>query len=379
MPLDVVTLPMSDLWLQGSGDACKAAVTLWCKAWLQVPAGSLPNVDESLATLAQMPSLRTWKKVREQALRGWVECSDGRLYHPVLARKAMEALPIRQEFLEKKSSETDRKARERDDRKRLFSELKSAGIVPQWDIRTGDLRKLHEQHLYSGKDKSGVLPVLPAPAPAPVTPSVTPPVTVHVTARTGHDTTHSFISEATLPPAPSPSGEGELTLQGLSAATPAAKPKKPQARKPPEEEGPTVVVWRAYSLAYAEVYEVDPPRNATVNGQLANLVGKLGKDEAVQLAAFYVRSCPDYRSKHHPVDLLLRDYQGLRTRMLRSDRRLPDPATARPLTRGEENVLRDFPNLAAEHLRGQAPPRRTFTEILEAEDAISRTAALPRN
>jgi hypothetical protein len=32
-----------------------------------------------------------WARIREQALEGWQLCSDGRLYHPVVAEKALEA------------------------------------------------------------------------------------------------------------------------------------------------------------------------------------------------------------------------------------------------------------------------------------------------
>src|SRR6185312_2546453 len=32
-----------------------------------------------------------WQDVRKGALRNWVKCSDGRLYHPTVAVKALEA------------------------------------------------------------------------------------------------------------------------------------------------------------------------------------------------------------------------------------------------------------------------------------------------
>jgi len=45
MPLKVARLLNSDTWLLTSGDEAKAALTLRCQAWHQVPAGSLPNHD----------------------------------------------------------------------------------------------------------------------------------------------------------------------------------------------------------------------------------------------------------------------------------------------------------------------------------------------
>lgn len=89
MPLDVVRLVDSDLVALSSGDEFKAAVVLWSKAWLQVPAASLPDDDRVLAHLSSTGS--RWAKLKGMALRGWVKCSDGRLYHPVIAEKALAA------------------------------------------------------------------------------------------------------------------------------------------------------------------------------------------------------------------------------------------------------------------------------------------------
>jgi hypothetical protein len=55
-------------------------------------------------------------------------------------------------------------------------------------------------------------------------------------------------------------------------------------------------------------------RNATVNGQLANLVNRLGADEAPAVAAFYVRSNNGrYVAAGHSVGMLLMDAEKLRT------------------------------------------------------------------
>lgn len=43
MPIEPTRLLDSDLFALSTGDEFKAAVALWCKAWLQVPAGSLPS------------------------------------------------------------------------------------------------------------------------------------------------------------------------------------------------------------------------------------------------------------------------------------------------------------------------------------------------
>ena len=92
MPLDVVRLRDSDLAAVSSGDGFRAAVLLWCASWHQVPAASVPTDDRVLARLAGYGrDVSAWLEVREDALRGFVECADGRLYHPVVAEKAREA------------------------------------------------------------------------------------------------------------------------------------------------------------------------------------------------------------------------------------------------------------------------------------------------
>jgi hypothetical protein len=92
MPLEVMRLRDSDLSVLASGDAFRAAVLLWCAAWHQVPAGSLPSDDRLLANLAGYGrDLEGWVHVKDDAMRGFIECSDGRMYHPVVCEKALEA------------------------------------------------------------------------------------------------------------------------------------------------------------------------------------------------------------------------------------------------------------------------------------------------
>lgn len=92
MPLDVVRLLDSDLFALSTGDEFKAAVSLWCKCWLQLPAASLPDDDRILAALAGFGrDVKGWVKVKAMAMRGFILCDDGRWYHEVIAKKAIEA------------------------------------------------------------------------------------------------------------------------------------------------------------------------------------------------------------------------------------------------------------------------------------------------
>ena len=92
MPLDVVRLRDSDFAARTSGDEFRAALFLWCAAWHQLPAASIPDDDVVLSQLAGYGrAVREWKGVRAGALHGFVKCADGRLYHPVVAEKAGKA------------------------------------------------------------------------------------------------------------------------------------------------------------------------------------------------------------------------------------------------------------------------------------------------
>lgn len=159
MPLETQNLIDSTLWLESDGWEFKAAMGLILRSWRQVPAGSLPNSELALSQLASVPV--PWEQVRTMAMRNWVLCSDDRWYHPIVAAKAMEALPMRQEFEEKKSADAVRKQRERDLRRDMFAFVRERGQHPEYNIHTRELRTLATS--------------LGFKSPKDVTPPVTPP------------------------------------------------------------------------------------------------------------------------------------------------------------------------------------------------------------
>ena len=92
MPLYGHRLFTSDFDGRASDAAFRAGMRLWWMAWQQVPAASLPDDDAVLCRLAGMGrDMAGWKKIREQSLHGFVLCTDGRLYHKMLAEQALEA------------------------------------------------------------------------------------------------------------------------------------------------------------------------------------------------------------------------------------------------------------------------------------------------
>lgn len=95
MGLDVARLRGSELVVDQPPEICWAALMLWCAAWHEVPAGSVPNNEKWLADKAGYVSRGkidlSWGQVRDSILRGFVECSDGRLYHAVTCEIALDA------------------------------------------------------------------------------------------------------------------------------------------------------------------------------------------------------------------------------------------------------------------------------------------------
>lgn len=92
--IDVQSLLGSDLAALGDPAANWYALLTWCAAFHQVPAGSLPDDDPTLAYLVRLGrDVRSWKKMREKgAMKGWVKHSDGRFYHPVVTKTVLSLL-----------------------------------------------------------------------------------------------------------------------------------------------------------------------------------------------------------------------------------------------------------------------------------------------
>ncbi len=110
MELDVRRLRDSKFAAAAEGEAFRAGILLWCAAWHQVPAASLPDDDVELANLAGYGRvLKEWKKVRAAALHGFVKCADGRLYHPVVAEKAIAAFAAKEKYAYEKFCDRLRK------------------------------------------------------------------------------------------------------------------------------------------------------------------------------------------------------------------------------------------------------------------------------
>jgi hypothetical protein len=106
--------------------------------------------------------------------------------------------------------------------------------------------------------------------------------------------------------------------------------------------------WKAYEGAYRERYKTDPVRNAKVNSNVSQLVHRLG-EEAPDVARFYVRHNDAYYVRNlHPVGLLLKDAESLRTQWARG--RAVTGGDAREIER-KQGIFNAF----AKHLEPEVP------------------------
>lgn len=136
MPLDVATLMSSSLWVKAKKDprVGHAAVSLWCRSWHEVPAASLPNDDELLADFAGCDEVE-FARIKERVLANFVLCTDGRLYHEHVAKKALEAWDAKLARLERTRAATA--AREA---KRLAAEADAHKPRRRRDVKRGEQR-----------------------------------------------------------------------------------------------------------------------------------------------------------------------------------------------------------------------------------------------
>lgn len=111
MPLDIQRLRRSKAWLKAKRNPALGfyMINLWTASWHEVPAASLENDDEVLADLAVCDP-DVWEQVKADVMRGWIKCSDGRLYHPVVAEKARESWDSKVAYRDRMKAARDAKA-----------------------------------------------------------------------------------------------------------------------------------------------------------------------------------------------------------------------------------------------------------------------------
>lgn len=139
-------------------------------------------------------------------------------------------------------------------------------------------------------------------------------------------------------PIPAPSSEDQKLLPVATApAASNVKVLKPKAKQKTDAQIANTNTWDAYTIAYLERYGVEPVRNAKVNAQIAQLVQRLGADEAPQVAMFYVTINDSFfiRSSHE-LGLLVARAEGIRTQWLTG--RQVNAVTARQMENTQANI-----------------------------------------
>jgi hypothetical protein len=82
--VDWQRIKSSKTWRTCPHDQRNNLLRLWLESWNEVPAGSWEADDEIIAVAIDLP-IRLFTAHRDHLMRGWYRCSDGRLYHPVIA------------------------------------------------------------------------------------------------------------------------------------------------------------------------------------------------------------------------------------------------------------------------------------------------------
>jgi len=104
--VDMETFKRSDTWKKARTGALRGALLLlWAEAWQEKPCGTLPDDDELIALMIDMPAA-SFAKHRDVLRRGWTLASDGRLYHETITARVLA-------MLEKRAKDAKRAAKNR--------------------------------------------------------------------------------------------------------------------------------------------------------------------------------------------------------------------------------------------------------------------------
>ncbi|OBS07912.1 hypothetical protein [Acidihalobacter prosperus] len=183
------------------------------------------------------------------------------------------------------------------------------------------------------------------------------------------------LTDAQQKPTTTPVQESVQAPEDFVLESPSTAPST--SREKPKS--PASLTWEAYAAAYAQRYGAEPVRNAKTNGQCAHLVSRIGADEAPQVARWYVGQGGFYAQRCHPMDLLVKDAETLRTRW--ATNRPVDPAGRR---RSDDEVAGTLANkgIRAGQMsqRSEAALAALFAEQMDemlAREGISLGAAAP--
>jgi len=121
------------------------------------------------------------------------------------------------------------------------------------------------------------------------------------------------------------------------------KPEKAKKEKSPGEVSDGSKVWTAYAMAYEQRMRVTPIRNAKQNALCSQLVQRLGVENAVKIAAFYLTHPNSYYMQNkYPLGLLVKDCEGIYTEFQRGEYVTADRARKASISQQNSSVLEKF-------------------------------------
>ncbi len=289
MPIMIARLKQSRAWL-----ACKRKpelafymLNLWTASWHARPAASLEDDDDVLSDLA-MCAPQAWKKVKGDVLRGWVACSDGRLYHPVVAERALDAWMQRLNSRRLSAAGNAKRHKQTFDPKPFDIEIERcrgllAALLPQsWLVK---------KRLQRGAQSDPV----PLPAGEPREPDGSPDGVAREKEREKERDIYSVLTDGPAVPEPEPADLAPFksVLDG--------PPLRLVATAPPEQPDPDDP-----SVAKRELYaRAEAVAGAGFGGQVTKLIRRKGGNVALARAAVETAS-----TTHNPREYLARIIRG---------------------------------------------------------------------
>nr|WP_253947970.1 helix-turn-helix domain-containing protein [Pseudomonas aeruginosa] len=165
---------------------------------------------------------------------------------------------------------------------------------------------------------------------------------VSVEERQGRSTMYSVTPAAYAPPQemhPTPAASAPRTVieptREPSGNLLPADSGQPDAER--DRQQACRAIWSAYAAAYQHRYGTHPVRNSKVNGQVRDLLKRLGAEEAPAVAAYFVGINDAYLIRNcHDLGSLLARAESYRTQWA-TDRQM-NGATARQLERTQANL-----------------------------------------
>lgn len=140
-------------------------------------------------------------------------------------------------------------------------------------------------------------------------------------------------------------GVTKTHTRGDTVTSPEPKEQKKNRIAAGASPSPVAACFKAYAEGIKANYNADYPPSAKANGQLGNVVARIGAEPAVAVVKFYVASRDPWYSKvRHSLDFLVRDCERmwLDVQVLSGGAKVPPKTATAALIRGDGEVAREL-------------------------------------